>query len=275
MAAPASASVPALDPASAPSLAKPLDASAQDFIVLKNLHKRFGRQEILRGIDLTLKHGETMCLIGPSGEGKTVTMKHVIGLIRPDQGDVFVDGMNVTKLKERQMAPIRQKVSMLFQGAALFDRMTVEENVAFPLIESGVRDKAEVKKRVHDALEAVDLAEHKEKYPTALSGGMRKRTGIARAIICRNECILYDEPNSGLDPIGSDIIDQMILRMQRRYGVTSIIVTHDMRSVFKIANRVAMLYQGKILFLGTPDELRDSPNEIVQNFIHGRSDVTC
>ena len=131
---------------------------------------------------LTLKHGETLCIIGPSGEGKTVTMKHIIGLIRPDKGDVFVDGMHVNKLTERQMAPIRQKVSMLFQGAALFDRMTVEENVAFPLWESGLRDKAEIKKRVTEALEAVDLAEHMDKYPTSLSGGMRKRTGIARAI---------------------------------------------------------------------------------------------
>ena len=258
--------------APAPSPAASNDADV--FIELRGIHKRFGKQEILSGIDLTLKHGETLCIIGPSGEGKTVTMKHIIGLIRPDSGDVFVGGMHVNKLKEREMAPIRQKVSMLFQGAALFDRMTVEENVAFPLIESGVRDKAEVKRRVLEALEAVDLAEHLEKYPPALSGGMRKRTGIARAIICRSECILYDEPNSGLDPIGSDIIDQMILRMQKRFGVTSIIVTHDMRSIFKIANRVAMLYRGKIHFLGTPDEIRASPDPIVQNFINGRSDVT-
>jgi phospholipid/cholesterol/gamma-HCH transport system ATP-binding protein len=251
-----------------------LNEAAGTFIELHGIHKRFGRQEILCGIDLTLKHGETLCLIGPSGEGKTVTMKHIIGLIQPDAGDVFVAGMHVNKLKERQMAPLRQKVSMLFQGAALFDRMTVEENVAFPLLESGLRDKAEIKRRVLEALEAVDLAEHLHKYPTSLSGGMRKRTGIARAIITRSECILYDEPNSGLDPIGSDIIDQMILRMQKRYGVTSIIVTHDMRSVFKIADRVAMLYRGKIHFLGTPDELSASLDPIVQDFINGRSDVT-
>ena len=250
------------------------NGNAEVFIELRGLHKRFGSQEILCGIDLKLYHGETLCIIGPSGEGKTVTMKHIIGLIRPDSGDVFVAGMHVNRLREREMAPIRQKVSMLFQGAALFDRMTVEENVAFPLWESGVRDRKEIKQRVLEALEAVDLAEHLDKYPTSLSGGMRKRTGIARAIICRSECILYDEPNSGLDPIGSDIIDQMVLRMQRRFGVTSIIVTHDMRSIFKIANRVAMLYRGKIHFLGTPDELRASSDPIVQNFINGRSDVT-
>jgi len=201
-------------------------------------------------------------------------MKHVIGLLRPDSGDIFVAGMHVNKLKEREMAPLRQKVGMLFQGGALFDRMTVEENVAFPLWESGLRDRAEIKRRVLEALEAVDLAEHLHKYPTSLSGGMRKRTGIARAIICRSECILYDEPNSGLDPIGSDIIDQMILRMQKRYGVTSIVVTHDMRSVFKISSRVAMLYRGKIHFLGTPEQLRASSDPVVQDFINGRSDVT-
>ncbi len=267
MAATPTVSTPAPPPAASSS-------EHEVFIELRNLQKRFGNQEILSGIDLKLFHGETLCLIGPSGEGKTVTMKHIIGLMRPDAGDVFVAGMHVNRLGEREMAPIRQKVSMLFQGAALFDRMTVEENVAFPLWESGVRDRKEIKQRVLEALEAVDLAEHLDKYPTSLSGGMRKRTGIARAIICRSECILYDEPNSGLDPIGSDIIDQMILRMQRRFGVTSIIVTHDMRSIFKIANRIAMLYRGKIHFLGTPDELRASTDPIVTNFINGRSDVT-
>jgi phospholipid/cholesterol/gamma-HCH transport system ATP-binding protein len=245
------------------------------FIELRGVKKRFGAQEVLKGIHLKLHHGETLCIIGPSGEGKTVMMKHIIGLIQPDEGDVIVGGIRVNGLKEREMAPIRQKVSMLFQGAALFDNLTVEENVAFPLWERGVRDRAEIIRRVREALEAVDLYEHRQKYPTSLSGGMRKRTGIARAIIDHSECILYDEPNSGLDPIGSDVIDQMILRMQRRFGVTSIIVTHDMRSIFKIADRIAMLYRGEIRFLGTPAELRDTKDEIVQNFVNGRSDVTC
>ncbi len=254
----------------------PTSAPADDvFIELRGVKKRFGSQEVLKGIDLKLRHGETLCVIGPSGEGKTVMMKHVIGLIKPDEGDIFVDGMQVNALKEREMAPIRKKVSMLFQGAALFDNLTVEENVAFPLIERGVRDKKEIRRRVMEALQAVDLDQHAYKYPTNLSGGMKKRTGIARAIIDRSECILYDEPNSGLDPIGSDIIDQMILRMQKRFGVTSIIVTHDMRSIFKIATRVAMLYRGELRFLGTPTELQKTDDEIVQNFINGRSDVTC
>ena len=260
------------------TIAPPAPASDNDgthaFIELKNVCKRFGSQQVLLNINLTIQHGETVCIIGPSGEGKTVTLKHIIGLIKPDSGEIYVDGVHVNRLKEREMAPIRQKVSMLFQGAALFDNLTVEQNVAFPLLEHGVRDRAEIDRRVRAALQAVDLDEHRHKFPTSLSGGMRKRTGIARAIIDHSECILYDEPNSGLDPIGSDVIDQMILRMQRRYSITSIIVTHDMRSVFKIANRVAMLYRGEIRFLGTPTELRECTDPIVQDFINGRSDVT-
>lgn len=267
MAEPTTGTTPASAPASA-------SGSQHAFIELKNVCKRFGSQQVLLNINLTLQHGETLCIIGPSGEGKTVTLKHIIGLIKPDSGEIYVDGVHVNRLKEREMAPIRKKVSMLFQGAALFDNLTVEQNVAFPLLEHGVRDRAEIDSRVRAALQAVDLDEHRHKFPTALSGGMRKRTGIARAIIDHSECILYDEPNSGLDPIGSDIIDQMILRMQRRYNITSIIVTHDMRSVFKIANRVAMLYRGEIRFLGTPQELRDSPDQVVQDFINGHSDIT-
>ena len=267
MAEPTTGTTPASAPASD-------NGSPHAFIELKNVCKRFGSQQVLLNINLTLQHGETLCIIGPSGEGKTVTLKHIIGLIKPDSGEIYVDGVHVNRLKEREMAPIRKKVSMLFQGAALFDNLTVEQNVAFPLLEHGVRDRAEIDRRVREALQAVDLDEHRHKFPTALSGGMRKRTGIARAIIDHSECILYDEPNSGLDPIGSDVIDQMILRMQRRYKITSIIVTHDMRSVFKIADRVAMLYRGEIRFLGTPTELRESTDQIVQDFINGHSDIT-
>jgi phospholipid/cholesterol/gamma-HCH transport system ATP-binding protein len=246
----------------------------QPFIELRGVCKRFGKQEILRGIDLSLYHGETLVIIGPSGEGKTVMMKHIIGLIRPDEGDVFVDGIKVNGLREREMAPIRQKVSMLFQNAALFDSMTVEDNVAFPLIEAGVKDKNEIKQRVREALEVVDLQEHMKKLPVNLSGGMRKRAGIARAIVGRSQCILYDEPTASLDPVGSDVIDQMILRMQRRFKVTSIVVTHDMKSLFKIADRVAMLRRGVIRFLGTPDELRHCQDKEIQDFIEGRSNIT-
>jgi phospholipid/cholesterol/gamma-HCH transport system ATP-binding protein len=163
---------------------------------------------------------------------------------------------------------------MLFQNAALFDSMTVEDNVAFPLIEAGVKDKNEIKQRVREALEVVDLQEHMKKLPVNLSGGMRKRAGIARAIVGRSQCILYDEPTASLDPVGSDVIDQMILRMQRRFKVTSIVVTHDMKSLFKIADRVAMLRRGVIRFLGTPDELRQCQDKEIQDFIEGRSNIT-
>jgi phospholipid/cholesterol/gamma-HCH transport system ATP-binding protein len=257
------------------SIHAPGSGASEFLIELRGVRKAFGAQEVLRGIDLSLRHGETLCIIGPSGEGKTVLMKHIIGLIQPDSGDVIVGGIRVNGLREREMAPIRRKVSMLFQGAALFDNLTVAENVAFPLWERGLRDRSEIDRRVREALSAVDLTEHSHKYPTNLSGGMRKRTGIARAIIDHSECILYDEPNSGLDPIGSDIIDRMIQRMQRRFGVTSIIVTHDMRSIGKIADRVAMLYRGVLHFLGSPAELERCADPIVQNFIHGRSDTAA
>lgn len=247
----------------------------QPFIEIRELHKTLGRQHVLRGINLDVRRGETLLIIGPSGEGKTVLIKHIIGLLRPDSGSVVVDGVEVNKLRERELAPVRKRVSMLFQGAALFDSLTVEENVAFPLREAGVRDREEIRQRVHEALEAVDLDEHKEKLPVNLSGGMRKRAGIARAIVGRTRCILYDEPNSGLDPIVADVIDQMILRMQKRYGVTSIVVTHDMRSIPKIADRVALLMHGVIRFLGTPKELGACPETEVRDFIEGRSGTTA
>jgi phospholipid/cholesterol/gamma-HCH transport system ATP-binding protein len=249
--------------------------SQEPFIEVRGLHKRLGWQHVLRGVDLTVYKGETLILIGPSGEGKTVLMKHIIGLLHPDEGTITVDGVNMTGLKERELAPIRKRVSMLFQQGALFDSMSVAGNVAFPLLESGVRDREEIRTRVKEALEIVDLSEHADKLPVNLSGGMRKRAGIARAIVARTQCILYDEPTSGLDPIVADVIDQMTLRLQRRFGVTSIVVTHDMRSVFKIANRVAMLKRGVIHFLGTPDELRNCPDPEVQDFIEGRSGITA
>ena len=243
----------------------------QAFIEIHDLHKKFGSQHVLSGVNLTVRRGETLLIVGPSGEGKTVLIKHIIGLMRPDSGTVIVDGVEVNKLRERELAPVRKRVSMLFQGAALFDSLTVEENVAFPLREAGVRNRDEIKQRVHEALEAVDLDEHKKKLPVNLSGGMRKRAGIARAIVGRTQCILYDEPNSGLDPIVADVIDQMILRMQKRFGVTSLVVTHDMRSIPKIADRVAILKHGVVHFLGTPAELHACPDSEVQDFIEGRS----
>lgn len=249
--------------------------SSDPFISVRELYRKIGWQEILRGVDLDVFRGETLVLIGPSGEGKSVLLKHLIGLMKPDKGTIVVDGTHTSGLRERQLAPIRKKIGILFQNAALFDSLTVEQNVAFPLVESGLRDRKEISQRVHEALEVVELEKHKDKLPVNLSGGMRKRVGIARAIVPRPQCVLYDEPTAGLDPIVSDVIDQMILRLQKRYGVTSIVVTHDMKSVFKIANRVAMLKRGVIHFLGTPEELRHSSDKEVQDFIEGRSEITC
>jgi phospholipid/cholesterol/gamma-HCH transport system ATP-binding protein len=185
-----------------------------------------------------------------------------------------VDGVTVDELKERELAPVRAMVSMLFQNAALFDSMTVAQSVAFPLVEAGVKDRDEIKRRVAEALDVVDLGEHAEKLPVNLSGGMRKRAGIARAIVARTQCILYDEPTASLDPLVSDVIDQMIMRLQRRLKVTSLVVTHDMKTVFKVADRVAFFKRGVIHFLGTPAELRQSPDNEVQDFVEGRSGVT-
>ncbi len=254
--------------------ASPLSEAGHEFIEIRDLHKRFGDQRVLCGVNLDVRRGETLVLIGPSGEGKTVMMKHIIGLMRPDQGSVTVDGVKVNELGERELAPVRAKVSMLFQGSALFDSMTVAQNVAFPLVEAKVKDREEIRQRVKEALDAVDLGEHAGKLPVNLSGGMRKRAGIARAIVARTQCILYDEPTASLDPLVSDVIDQMILRMQRRFSVTSLVVTHDMKSVFKIANRVAFFKRGVIHFLGTPEQLRQCPDQEVQDFVEGRSGVT-
>ena len=241
------------------------------FIEIRDLHKKLGAQEVLRGVNLTVRRGETLMIIGPSGEGKTVMIKHIIGLMRPDSGAIFVDGVEVNKLRERELAPVRKRVSMLFQGAALFDSLTVAENVAFPLREAGVRDRDEIKQRVHEALEAVDLDEHKEKLPVNLSGGMRKRAGIARALALDPEILFLDEPSAGLDPLSARRLDDLILQLRDSIGSTIVIVTHELASMFKIATTALFLdtatkTQGAI---GNPNDLRDhSGNPGVRLFLN-------
>jgi phospholipid/cholesterol/gamma-HCH transport system ATP-binding protein len=252
----------------------PTPKADSSFIQIRNLHKSFESQKVLRGVDLDISRGETLVLVGPSGEGKSVLLKHIIGLLCPDAGDVTFDGIALAGLKERQLAPIRRRIGYLFQNSALFDSFTVAQNVAFPLIESGIKDQSEIDSRVHEALDVVELSEHKNKMPINLSGGMRKRVGIARAIIGRPEIILYDEPTAGLDPIVTDIIDHLIKRLQKRYHVTSVVITHDMASVFKIADRVVMLKHGIVYFNGSADELRSSTDSFIQDFIHGHSGMT-
>ncbi len=243
----------------------------EPFIRITGLKKSFGEQKTLQGVDLDIYHGETLVLIGPSGEGKSVLLKHIIGLLNPDDGKVELEGTDLSHMKERELLKMRRRMGYLFQNAALFDSLTVAQNVAFPLLEAGLRNRAEIYKRVQEALELVELGEHKDKMPVNLSGGMRKRVGIARAIIGKPDCVLYDEPTAGLDPIVTDVIDLMIQRLQKRFQVTSIVITHDMGSVFKIADRVAMLKNGVIYFIGTPDEMKQSPDPEIQNFIAGRS----
>lgn len=240
-------------------------------ISIRGLHKRLGRQHVLRGFDLDVTTGETLVVIGRSGGGKSVLLKHIIGLMKPTSGEVFVEGENITGLSERRLTAIRRKIAILFQSAALFDSMTVEENVAFPLREAGLRDPKTIAEKVAHALEVVDLAGEQNKMPENLSGGMRKRVGLARAIVSDPVCVLYDEPTTGLDPVVADSINRLIRRLQKRLGVTSIVVTHDMKSAFHVADQVAYLHEGGIYFKGTPAELRASPDPVIQDFIEGRS----
>ena len=241
-------------------------------ISVQGLEKRIGAQEILRGIDLNVARGETLAIIGRSGGGKSVLLKHLIGLMRPDTGEIWVEGQNIIKMTERQLASIRQKVGILFQGSALFDSMTVAENIAFPLREAGERDAKVLRKKVSEMLEIMEMPGQEDKMPVNLSGGMKKRVGLARSIVRQPSCILYDEPTSGLDPVVSDSINKLIRRLQERLGVTSIVVTHDMKNAFHVADRIAYLHEGRIYFHGTPAKLQQTSDPLLQDFMQGRSD---
>jgi len=238
-------------------------------IEVKDLHKSFGGNHVLRGISLTVERGTTYVVLGGSGSGKTVLMKHVIGLLRPDQGTVFVDGVEIPKLEGRQLTEARRMFGMVFQGAALFDSMTVFENVAFPLKERqrSIR-AAELRRRVVEKLKVVDLEEDVlNKFPSELSGGMRKGTCSARAVVHEPKVILYDEPTTGLDPITTAYVDDMILQAKRRLGVTSMVISHDIASAFKVADHLAVLYDGGIAAQGTPEEVRRSEHPFVQRYL--------
>src|SRR3954468_17513427 len=240
-------------------------------ISVRALVKRIGEQEILRGVDLEVGRGETLAIIGRSGGGKSVLLKHLIGLMQPDAGEIQIEGQDIIGVKERARRAIRQKIGILFQGAALFDSMTVAENVAFPLREAGERNAKTIGDSVREMLDVVELEGQEDKMPVNLSGGMKKRVGLARAIIRRPKCVLYDEPTSGLDPVVSDSINKLIRRLQQRFGMTSIVVTHDMKSAFDVGNHIAYLHDGRIYFYGTPNELQATTDPILQDFMHGRS----
>jgi phospholipid/cholesterol/gamma-HCH transport system ATP-binding protein len=240
-------------------------------IQVQKLSKSFGSNQVLREVDLSMEEGKTLVVLGRSGCGKSVVLKHLIGLLKPDSGSVLVDGEDITDLPERKLTAVRRKIGMLFQSAALFDSMSVEANLAFPLLEQGMRDPKEIDARIAEALDMVELSGEQLKMPADLSGGMRKRVGLARTIVGRPRCVLYDEPTTGLDPITSDSINHMIRRLQRRLGVTSIVVTHDMKTAFHCADRVALLHEGRVHFDGSVDGLRASTDPVIVDFIEGRS----
>lgn len=242
-------------------------------IELTGLRKAFGSRVILDGITLDVQEGETLAVVGQSGAGKSVLLKTIVGLLEPDDGTVLVDEQIVAQLPREELYELRRKVGYVFQFAALFDSMSVFDNVAMGLRRIRTMTEVEIEQRVHDSLRRVDMDGFADRLPGQLSGGQRKRVGFARAIATRPKYLLYDEPTTGLDPVTTAVIDELILRMARELSVTGIVVTHDMKSAFHVAQRVAMLYQGKIRFVGTPHEMEASRDPIVRGFVEGRPDL--
>jgi phospholipid/cholesterol/gamma-HCH transport system ATP-binding protein len=238
-------------------------------IEIKNLHKSFRDNHVLKGVNLNIEKGKTTVVIGASGCGKSVLLKHIIGLLKPDKGEIWIDGEEITRMNEKELYRIRNKFGFLFQGSALFDSMTVAENVGLGLSENTNKPQDEITKIAAEKLELVDLSGTENLKPSELSGGMKKRVGLARALACNPEFILYDEPTTGLDPVTSDSIDNLIgsLAKNPKLQVTSIVVTHDIFSVYRVADRVAMMYDGVIHFEGTPQELESTSDKIVREFL--------
>jgi len=238
-------------------------------IEIVDLYKSFGQKEVLRGVNLFIEKGQSMVIIGGSGSGKSVLLKHIIGLLRPDKGSVFIEGLDITKLNEKNLYKVRKKFGMLFQGAALFDSLKVWENVSFFLMRHRGISEKKAKEIAIEKLRLVGLVGIEDLMPSELSGGMRKRVGLARAIAHDPEILLYDEPTTGLDPIMADAINDLIIDLKKKLNVTSVAITHDMHSAYKIGDRIAMLYEGRIIEVGTPEEIKNSSNPIVRQFITG------
>jgi phospholipid/cholesterol/gamma-HCH transport system ATP-binding protein len=241
-------------------------------IDVRDLSKKFGAQQILDGVSFSIETGESLVIIGRSGGGKSVLLKHIIGLLQPDSGSVRIDGEDITHMDERNLIRVRSKFGMVFQGAALFDSLTVAENVAFAFRRNKKLSPKEIAHKVAEVLEMVELPGIEKKKPSELSGGMRKRVGLARAIIYQPQIVLYDEPTTGLDPIVSDSIDKLIIRVTQHLKVTAIVVTHDMRSARRVGNRIVMLHNKKIYASGTPEDIFTSTDPVVQQFINGVAD---
>jgi phospholipid/cholesterol/gamma-HCH transport system ATP-binding protein len=244
-----------------------LISTGTQMISVRDLYKAFGSHQVLRGVNLDVEEGTTCVILGGSGSGKTVLMKHVIGLLKPDRGQVLVDGEDVVPLGDLELERVRRKFGMVFQGAALFDSMTVYENVAFALREHAKLSEQDISKRVTEKLAIVGLHDVAELYPADLSGWMRKRVGLARAIIRDPKIVLYDEPTTGLDPITTDYVDEMILTAKAKLGVTSLVISHDVASAFKVADQIAFLSEGKIVAHAPPAELRKSTQPMVKLFL--------
>jgi len=241
-------------------------------IQLRGLRKRLGDKLVLNGVDLDIPAGRTLVVLGRSGTGKSVLLKHIIGLMQPDAGSIEVDGEDITRLGEHDLNRVRQRFGMLFQGSALFDSLTVGENVALPLREHSRLTDAQVRERVAERLDWVGLRSVEGMKPASLSGGMRKRVGLARAIAMDPAYMLYDEPTTGLDPIMSDVINRLIRSLQSRIGVTSVVVTHDLHSAWHVGDRLALLHEGRVQFTGTPDEARLTTDALMRQFIEGSSE---
>jgi len=247
------------------------DGQGKPVIELQGLHKAFGGQVVLDGIDLRIYAGQTTVILGESGTGKSVLIKHMVGLLRPDRGRVVFDGLPISEMTERQLSQVRRRFGFLFQGGALFDSMTAGENVAFPLRQHTKLSEEDIQRIVAEKLTMVGLTSIENKKPGELSGGQKKRVALARAIALNPEVIFYDEPTTGLDPIRADVINELILKLQRELGVTSVVVTHDMNSAYKVANRMLMLYQGRFIADGTPEQIRRCADVRVQRFIAGQA----
>lgn len=239
------------------------------FAFFDEVHKQFDGKEILRGLTLVIRKGEVLVILGGSGTGKTVILKHIVGLLKPDDGKVYIDGEDITELDENQLVPIRRKIGFLFQGGALFDSMTVLENVAFPLREHTRLSNREIVEKVREKLKLVGLESVEKMMPDALSGGMKKRVALARAIIMEPETLLYDEPTTGLDPVTTRWVTKLIRSIHEKLKITSVIVTHNVQSAMVIADRMAFLYRGRIKFVGTPKEISENRDHIVQEFLKG------
>lgn len=242
-------------------------------IEVRDLKKSFGSHKVLDGVSFRIEPGESVVIIGRSGCGKSVLLKHLIGLLRADAGEVIIDEENINLLNERQLLEVRRKFGMLFQSAALFDSMSVAENIGFVLWREGKLSAQEINERIEDVLDMVELQGIQNKKPSELSGGMRKRVGLARAIIYKPEIVLYDEPTTGLDPVVSDSIDQLIIRVRERLKITTVVVTHDTRSMRRVGQRILMMVSGKIYAAGPPEEIFSSQDPVIHRFVNGISDT--